>query len=66
MLRREDGEAIYRRCSRHPPHHLVPLLRGDRRGRGPGRRALDPAVADEHGYSDVSHTLEIFGTCADC
>ena len=24
------------------------------------------AVAAEHGYSDVSHTLELFGTCPAC
>ena len=24
------------------------------------------SVAAEHGFRDVSHTLEIFGTCADC
>jgi Fur family ferric uptake transcriptional regulator len=23
-------------------------------------------VAGEHGFTDVSHTLEIFGTCPDC
>jgi Fur family transcriptional regulator, ferric uptake regulator len=23
-------------------------------------------MAGEHGYADVSHTLEIFGTCPDC
>ncbi|PZF79047.1 transcriptional repressor, partial [Jiangella anatolica] len=23
-------------------------------------------VAAEHGFTDVGHTLEIFGTCADC
>jgi Fur family transcriptional regulator, ferric uptake regulator len=23
-------------------------------------------VAHEHGFSDVSHTIEIFGTCGDC
>ena len=23
-------------------------------------------IADEHGFSEVSHTVEIFGTCADC
>ena len=42
MLRTEDGEAIYRRCSDDPPPPPgLPLLRRDRRGRGPGRRALD-------------------------
>jgi Fur family ferric uptake transcriptional regulator len=23
-------------------------------------------MAGEHGYADVSHTLEIFGTCPGC
>jgi Fur family ferric uptake transcriptional regulator len=23
-------------------------------------------VAADHGFSDVSHTIELFGTCADC
>jgi Fur family ferric uptake transcriptional regulator len=23
-------------------------------------------VAAKHGYADLSHTLEIFGTCPDC
>jgi Fur family transcriptional regulator, ferric uptake regulator len=23
-------------------------------------------VAAKHGFSDVSHTIEIFGTCSDC
>ena len=41
VLRTEDGEAVYRRCSRDPPPPPgLPLLRPDRRGRGPGRRAV--------------------------
>ena len=24
------------------------------------------AIASEHGYADISHTLEIFGTCPAC
>jgi Fur family ferric uptake transcriptional regulator len=24
------------------------------------------AVAAAHGFSDVSHTLEVFGTCPEC
>jgi len=23
-------------------------------------------ISEEHGFTDISHTLEIFGTCADC
>ena len=24
------------------------------------------SIADAHGFSDVSHTIEIFGLCKDC
>ena len=26
----------------------------------------DDRIAAEHGFTDVAHTLEIFGTCAQC
>ena len=57
MLRTEDGEAIYRRCSRHaPPPPGLPRLRRDRRGRGPGRRAVDPARSPPSTASPTSAT----------
>ena len=56
--------SIYRRCSEAHHHHLVcRSLRPHRRGRGPGGRDVADRSPREHGYSDVSHTLEIFGTC---
>jgi len=68
VLRREDGEAIYRRCSdTHHHHHLV--CRGCGRTvevEGPTVERWTRAIAGEHGFRDVSHTLEIFGTCPDC
>jgi Fur family ferric uptake transcriptional regulator len=33
---------------------------------GPAVERWADRIADEHGFADVSHTLEIFGTCADC
>jgi Fur family ferric uptake transcriptional regulator len=33
---------------------------------GPAVEQWADRVAGEHGFADVSHTLEIFGTCADC
>jgi Fur family ferric uptake transcriptional regulator len=33
---------------------------------GPTVEAWADRVAGEHGFADVSHTLEIVGTCADC
>jgi Fur family ferric uptake transcriptional regulator len=33
---------------------------------GPTVERWADAVAGQHGYTAVSHTLEIFGTCPDC
>jgi Fur family ferric uptake transcriptional regulator len=33
---------------------------------GPAVERWADRVAGEHGFTDVSHTLEIVGTCADC
>lgn len=67
VLRRVDGEALYRRCSIGHHHHLVCRDCGrtvEVEGRAVERWA--DRVAAEHGFVDVSHTLEIFGTCASC
>ena len=66
-LRREDGEAVYRRCSQSHHHHLVCRSCGSTvEIEGPAVEAWASSVAREHGYSDVSHELEIFGTCPNC
>ncbi len=67
VLRREDGEAIYRRCSETHHHHLVCRSCGATvEVEGPAVERWTTAMAAEHGFTDVSHTLEIFGTCATC
>ncbi|MBO9520375.1 MAG: transcriptional repressor [Nocardioidaceae bacterium] len=71
MIRAESssgvGEAIYRRCSDTHHHHLVCRSCGATvEVEGPAVEKWTRAVADEHGYADVSHTLEIFGTCSSC
>jgi len=33
---------------------------------GPAVESWADKVSHEHGFTDVSHTLEIFGLCADC
>ena len=67
-LRTEAGESIYRRCrAAHHHHHLVCRACGATvEVEGPAVERWTRAVAAEHGYSEVSHTLEIFGTCASC
>jgi Fur family ferric uptake transcriptional regulator len=67
MLRTEDGEAIYRRCSDSHHHHLVCRSCGRTvEVEGPAVERWTRAIAGEHGFADVSHTLEIFGTCPAC
>lgn len=67
VLRTDSGEAVYRRCSSDHHHHLVC------RHCGRTVEVADPPVeswaeriAADHGFSDVHHTVEIVGTCADC
>ena len=67
VLRTEDGEAIYRRCSDSHHHHLVCRSCGATvEVEGPTVERWTSSIAAEHGYADVSHTLEIFGTCPRC
>lgn len=67
LLRTEDGEAIYRRCSETHHHHLVCRACGrTEEVEGPAVESWTRAIAAEHGYTDVSHALEIFGTCPAC
>jgi Fur family ferric uptake transcriptional regulator len=66
-LRREDGEAIYRRCSDTHHHHLVCRSCGATvEVEGPAVERWTSAIASRHGFSELSHTLEIVGTCAAC
>ncbi|RZI80203.1 MAG: transcriptional repressor [Microbacterium sp.] len=67
MLRVEGGEAAYRRCSGSHHHHLVCRQCGATvEVEGPAVEKWTRGVAEEHGFRDVSHTLEIFGTCSSC
>ncbi len=62
-----SGEMRYRHCSSGHHHHLV--------CRSCGRTVevqAEPvekwaaSVAAEHGFTDINHTVEVFGTCTDC
>jgi Fur family ferric uptake transcriptional regulator len=68
VLRTDDGEAVYRRCSRDDHHHHLVC-------RGCGTtvelaadevEAWTAKVARKHGFTDVSHTVEVFGYCRAC
>jgi Fur family ferric uptake transcriptional regulator len=66
-LRNADGETAYRRCSDGHHHHLVCRSCGRTvEVSGPAVERWANAVAAEHGFREVSHDLEIFGTCDSC
>lgn len=66
-LRGDDGETRYRQCSSGHHHHLVCRTCGRTvEVEGPTVERWADRVASEHGFTDVSHTLEIFGQCAEC
>lgn len=67
VLLRPDGEAVYRRCSARHHHHLVCRCCGRTvEVEGPAVERWAGKVAAEHGFVDVAHTVEVFGTCATC
>jgi Fur family ferric uptake transcriptional regulator len=67
VLTRDDGEQVYFRCSRRHHHHLVCRLCGHAiEITGPAVERWAQAVAEQHGYTDISHTLEVFGLCPGC
>jgi len=67
VLRADDGEAVYRRCSSGHHHHLVCRHCGRTvEVEGPAVERWADRVASEHGFVAVSHTIEVFGTCAAC
>lgn len=67
VLRSQDGEAVYRRCSQGHHHHLVCRACGRTvEVEGPAVERWAGRIASEHGFTDVSHELEIFGTCGPC
>jgi Fur family ferric uptake transcriptional regulator len=67
VMRPPGGEHLYRRCSQGHHHHLVCRSCGRAvEVEGPAVEAWAEMVAARHGYVDVSHTMEIFGTCPEC
>ncbi|MCZ0727866.1 Fur family transcriptional regulator [Mycolicibacterium iranicum] len=66
-LRTDTGESVYRRCSDDHHHHLVCRICGSTvEIQGDHVENWASEVAKAHGYSDIHHTIEIFGVCRNC
>ena len=67
FLVNDEGETVYRKCSGEHHHHLVCRTCGATvEIAGPTVERWADSVAAEHGYADVSHTMELFGLCPKC
>ena len=67
-LRSDDGETRYRRCNSDSHHHHLVC-----RSCGLAIEVEEPQVerwatktGQAHGFVDVTHTVEITGTCSNC
>ncbi|MDR6413888.1 Fur family ferric uptake transcriptional regulator [Pseudarthrobacter sulfonivorans] len=68
VLRNGEGEAVYRRCAVTGHHHHL-LCRNCGKAvevEAPAVETWAARTAAEHGYTEVAHTVEIFGLCPDC
>lgn len=68
ILTQEDGEALFRQCtSTGHHHHLVcRSCRATVEIEAPKIERWADHIAEEHGFTDLGHTLEIFGLCPEC
>jgi len=68
VLRTPEGESVYRSCETDQHHHhLVCRICGRTvEVEGPEVEQWAEQVALAHGFAEVSHTVEVFGRCADC
>ena len=62
-----DGESLYRQCEDTGHHHHLVCRECGRTVEflAPRLEASMTAIAREHGFTEVDHTLEVFGLCED-
>ncbi|MEV2275069.1 transcriptional repressor [Nocardiopsis sp. NPDC049922] len=68
VLRTDDGEAVYRACDSEAHHHHLVCRKCSTAVEieGPAVEEWAAEVGARHGFTGVTHTVEVFGTCADC
>lgn len=67
LLRREDGEAVYRLCGEAHHHHLICRKCG--RTEEIASAVIEKWATSEglsRGFREVGHSVELFGICESC
>lgn len=66
-LTSKDGELLYRACTTSHHHHLICRNCGQTLEIEAKKvEAWADEVASQHGFSEPSHNIDIFGICAAC
>ena len=65
VMRGDDGETLYRLCRTENHHHHLVCRNCGRtvEVEGPEIERWVAQLAADHGYADVTHTIDIVGTC---
>ncbi len=69
VMRNADGEAIYRSCISAGEHHHHLMCRTCGKTieiDGPTVEAWALQVGAQHGFTEIEHTIELYGTCTAC
>lgn len=64
----DNGEAIYRQCSTDSHHHHLVCRQCGKtiEFKAPNLEDFAHQVAAQNGFTDIEHTMEIFGFCPEC
>jgi Fur family ferric uptake transcriptional regulator len=66
-LQSKDGELLYRACGTEHHHHLICRTCGKTVEIEASKvETWADEVAKSHGFTQPSHTIDIFGVCASC
>ncbi len=68
-IRTPDGQSAYRTCPQSRGHHHHLICRDCGRAveiNLPSLEKWAQQVADDLGFTDIDHELELYGRCADC
>ncbi|MEC3892326.1 MULTISPECIES: Fur family transcriptional regulator [Nocardiopsis] len=68
VLRTDEGEAVYRACDTEDHHHhlVCRVCSTAVEIEGPAVERWAAEIGAQHGFTEVTHTVEVFGTCARC
>ncbi|MBA3424608.1 MAG: transcriptional repressor [Rubrobacter sp.] len=68
VVRNDEGEALYRLCAIDEHHHHI-VCRSCGKTAEIRSRAIETWVREagrRHGFSSVTHSVEVFGLCSAC